>query len=285
VTHQRLILLGGLSFAKGWLGLPSAAAPESRCAGPFGRGGASLLLLSLATLFTGCASNKSHAPSTPPAPGQRVSLVSHDPNVPPPSYKPAKASQTAQTPTPTPASSSPQSPATAKAQPEAPIIGPTVTGLLQYDATFDAAVEILRGYGFSIDRQDYRFGLVTTRPLVSPTILEPWRTTNTSPGQMAQGTLNTQRRIVRVALKPAPGSTPATPKYQLTVQVTLIKLQQPLKHLNGSTSGFSIVSHYSSVPAEWKEDGIPRAYWIPDGADPLLAQRVIDDIAKRANLK
>lgn len=270
-----------------------AAQPRPSCAILQGRwaGRVWLVFLGLAVLIGGCTSNNADAPLAQPAQptaARSGPLVSHDPNVPPPSHKPVKASQAPQTVNlakPVASTSSVQTAVVAKVEPQGPIVGPTLEGLIQYDAAFDAAIEILRDYGFSIDRQDYRFGLVTTRPLVSPTLFEPWRTTNTSPGQMAQGTLNTQRRIVRVALKPVVVAAGAAPKYQLTVQVTLIKLQQPLKHLNGSTSGFSIVSHYSAVPAEWKEDGISRAYWIPDGADPLLARRLIDDISKRVKLK
>lgn len=240
-----------------------------------------LAMMAMATLFTGCTANQDVSQSAAqPASHERVSLVSHDPSVPPPSPKSTKTAKAVPT-----APAAPTAQRAMKAEADKPVVGPTFTGLLQYDATFDAAVSLLRDYGFTIDRQDYRFGLVTTRPMVSPTIFEPWRTTNTSPAQMAQGTLNSQRRIVRVAIKPVTLPISPTTQYQLTVQVNMIKLQQPLKHLNGSTSGFAIVSNYSAVPAEWKEEGIPRSYWIPDGSDPLLAQRVIDDIAKRASLK
>ncbi len=246
-------------------------------------GGVWLVLLSLATLFTGCTSGKSDPQPAQPTRFERIPLVSHDPSIPPSAPKRLSSGK----PVTAPATPAKTTTATISQTPkeDAPIVGPTLSGLVQYDATFDAAVQLLRDYGFTIDRQDYRFGLVTTRPLVSPTIFEPWRTTNTSAGQMAQGTLNSQRRIVRVAIKPITLPISPTTKYQLTVQVTLIKLQQPLKHLNGSTSGFSIVSNYSAVPAEWKEKGITRAYWIPDGSDPLLAQRIIDDVSKRAGLK
>ncbi len=184
-----------------------------------------------------------------------------------------------------PATTQPQARPTPAKPEDKPIYGPTLSGLLQFEATFDASVEVLRDYGFSIDRQDYRFGTVTTRPLVAPTVFEPWKPTNTSNLQIAEGTFNSQRRIARVELKPIQFPITATSKYQLTVQVYMIKLQQPLRYLNRSTTGFGIISIYSSVPAEWREKGITRAYWLADGTDPLLARRIADDIAERAKLK
>jgi hypothetical protein len=165
-----------------------------------------------------------------------------------------------------------------------PIYGPTFSGSQAFALVIEASVGVLRDYGFAIDRQDYRYGLVTSRPLVAPTIFEFWRPTNTSTDQMLEATLNNQRRIVRIRLHPISRPLDVGTEYQVSVQVQLQRLQQPLRTLNGSTRGNAIVSRLSSVPAEWADRGITRAYWLADGYDPLLAERILYDIAERANL-
>ena len=78
---------------------------------------------------------------------------------------------------------------------------PTEIDAREYDLMFTAAQDVLRDYGFEVDRRDYRFGAVTGRPLVAPTVLEPWRITNTTAHQTLAATTNPQRRLVTVSLE------------------------------------------------------------------------------------
>ncbi len=64
-----------------------------------------------------------------------------------------------------------------------------------YGRVFDATVRVLRAYGFHVDRHDYRFGVITTRPLSAPSVLEPWHRTHTSESLGSQSTLNHLRRV------------------------------------------------------------------------------------------
>lgn len=80
----------------------------------------------------------------------------------------------------------------------------------EYNAIFLATKDALRQHGFKLDRVDYRFGTITTKPLTSPTMLEPWHGGNTTAEQAAESTVNNQRRYVTVTLegyyKPGKGS-------------------------------------------------------------------------------
>jgi len=73
----------------------------------------------------------------------------------------------------------------------------------EYDRVFEAAVDVLRLNEFVVNRQDRRFGIITTEPYVAGSLLEPWRTDNTTAYQWSDATLNYQRRIVNVHLEPA----------------------------------------------------------------------------------
>ena len=139
----------------------------------------------------------------------------------------------------------------------------------EYARIFDAAVIELRDQGFIINRHDYRFGVITTRPLAAPTLLEPWQRQNTTAYQGLESTLNSQRRTVTVTLELADTATstdlrPATqpavpgpaevantsaiispltasavagPAYQLRVEVLIERQQHPALQATGSPSG------------------------------------------------
>ena len=74
--------------------------------------------------------------------------------------------------------------------------------LRDYDRTYTAAIAVLRDNGFRIDRQDYRFGRLTTIPLGSPTIAEPWHRHNSTTAQAWHSTLSDLQRRVTVFLEP-----------------------------------------------------------------------------------
>ncbi|MCC7145136.1 MAG: hypothetical protein IT443_01685 [Phycisphaeraceae bacterium] len=79
----------------------------------------------------------------------------------------------------------------------------------EYSRVYEASGLVLRDMGFSLDRQDFRFGRLSTFPLGSPTIGEPWRRQNSTLSQSVQSTLNTERRRVEIMIDPpAPGSDP-----------------------------------------------------------------------------
>ncbi len=187
-----------------------------------------------------------------------------------------------------------------------------------YDRAFAAAGQSLRDMGFDLDRQDYRFGEVTTQPLTAPTFFEPWHGQNTTAAQAAESTLNHQRRIVAVTIRPDEQSAreevrvdlesvafagieaavrdiddtldtdePATvviyDRYLLEVQVTVERQQRPTRRLTGSTAGRNVFGSLRTVPEEWEERGITAHDWLPQGRDLQLEQRILHDILQRTS--
>jgi hypothetical protein len=184
----------------------------------------------------------------------------------------------------------------------------------EYARIFDATVVELRDQGFIINRHDYRFGVITTRPLASPTLLEPWRRQNTTVYQGLESTLNSQRRTVTVTLELvgaststdlAPATQPAAPEttvsvnassatppsadstaqvrsYQLRVEVLIERQQHPALHATGSPSAKTLVQPLTAVPRELQDRGITGAYWEPLTRDPYMEQQLIAQIVHRA---
>jgi hypothetical protein len=186
-----------------------------------------------------------------------------------------------------------------------------------YDRAFRAAAESLRDMGYQLDRQDYRFGIVSTQPRTAPTLFEPWHGDNTTTAQTAESSINHQRRIIKVTLTPDPASSrqeqrvelesiafagveaavrdidasldgdePITvvayDRYLLEVEVRVERQQRPTRRLTGSTAGRNIYGSLRAVPEEWQARGITAHYWLPRGRDLDLEQRVLHDILRRA---
>ncbi|MCX5662860.1 MAG: hypothetical protein NTW19_24520 [Planctomycetota bacterium] len=189
---------------------------------------------------------------------------------------------------------------------KSPVANPFEIDPREFDRVFTASVLELRAQGFAVDRQDYRFGRVTTKPLPSPTIIEPWRDTNTTVYQAETATLNSQRRLVTVRIDPASAATqpesdslpvsaaaPAASNapttmparagtYQLGVEVHIEQLQIPTRRLAGSTRGPAMINEMPEVPTELAARGIKPIYWQAVGRDPYLEQRLLTAIIRRS---
>ncbi|MEM9883122.1 MAG: hypothetical protein AAF800_09425 [Planctomycetota bacterium] len=150
---------------------------------------------------------------------------------------------------------------------EAPAETPVVAAEA-YPAVFEGAVRLLRSRGFAVDRQDFRFGAITTRPAGSPTLFEPWRIDNRTAELAARSTLGDLRRRIEVSFVPADG--PATPSsYGLEVAVRLERLQVPQRRMNGVANG-SVFGDLSQPPRDPGETGSGGPFWRPIGRDAAL---------------
>lgn len=178
---------------------------------------------------------------------------------------------------------------------EAP--NPVEIDVREYDRMFQASVDVLREYGFRVNRQDRRFGRVTTHPLNSPTIFEPWRAYNTTAEQMWQSTFTNMQRTVTVFIepkspdskpdgagetqRPTRNSKPEIEAYSLRVEVLLENHQLPTRRMIPAQGG-RMFSSLSEVPQRWQGRGIESSYWLPIGRDPYLEDRLIRDIVEQA---
>ena len=161
----------------------------------------------------------------------------------------------------------------------------------EYSRVFNSAVLVLRDQGFTIDRQDYRYGTVTTRSVGSPTIVEPWRSGNSSTAQAVNSTLNDQRRRVAVVIEPVGGfpgdgveaqSVAEDGSYNLRVDVHVERLQVPVRHLTRSTSGRRVFRMLRSNPGELANRGIEGRYWQPIGRDVVLENHLLAAILRKS---
>ena len=82
-----------------------------------------------------------------------------------------------------------------------------------FDPLWDACQAEAHARFFTVDRQEYRSGLLTTVPMVSAQVFEPWRADAVTSHDVAESTLGTIRRTVRFEVrKRSDGSFEVTPK-------------------------------------------------------------------------
>lgn len=125
----------------------------------------------------------------------------------------------------------------------------------EYPRVFKAADASLREMGFRMDRIDYRYGRLSTRPLLAPVFFEAWKPTSTTIGQQAAGTLNDQRRIAIVTIEHAPpGWSPAT---QPAAPTTAASPETAIATTSPSTSPATQAGDAATQPSSQPAEAVP----------------------------
>ncbi len=182
--------------------------------------------------------------------------------------------------------------------------GTAVIHVSEYHRIFDAAIGVLRDEGMTIDRQDSRFGVITTKPLGAPTLFEPWRPGNRTVGQALDSTVNDQRRQVTVTLSPRPPSRDASvisedgastvidvhaeptevaaDAFLLRVDVQVERQEVPTNYLTGSMAGHAVMGRLYVTPEELLRRNVAGSYWQPVGRDVALERRLAAAIIRQS---
>lgn len=164
---------------------------------------------------------------------------------------------------------------------------PTPIKASEYRDTFEAAVQVLRDYGFTIDRRDYRFGRIITLPLGSPNLFEVWNPQNTTGHQAVESTLASERRRVNITITGRPGDADHADThtgYTLAVEVVLERKQIPTRRLAGSARR-NVFSNLAAPPKDLIDRGVTASYWQPVGRDPYLEARLVRQIIERTSAR
>jgi len=172
----------------------------------------------------------------------------------------------------------------ATTQPEYWYVAPS-PGVAVYDsfATLEKTCEnVLRDYGFKIDRVDYRTGLLTTEPLESAQIFEPWRPDIQTVKDAEKSTLASLRRTVRFEIRKEPdGTFSASPKVLIERQTVQERRITNVAIYRGAYTK----EDPRDAPSGTKESDegfmIPPKFWYAIGRDPKLEVALAKEVSKR----
>jgi hypothetical protein len=151
----------------------------------------------------------------------------------------------------------------------------------QFDPLWRAAGEAVRDAGYIPDRRDFRNGVMTTKPLVSQQIFEPWRHDTASFAAVAQSSLQTVRRTVRFEFARKEDGT-----FELTPKV-IIERYSFGEHRITSAEQYREIFQLTREEAFRRRDlqenptqevsGIPPPeYWYAIGRDPDMERRLAE---------
>jgi len=158
-------------------------------------------------------------------------------------------------------------------------VDPNQTSRFVYNASYDnvwkQAADVLAKAGFTLDRQDYRLGALTTLPLPSTQIVEFWKPQQVNAVDSLENTVNNQRRSARLTITTVEGKPQF---YEIAVQVLVERETNPDEAIagpvfvEGSGFGRNAITLRSDYAAPKDVPGI----WITMGHDPDMERKLLD---------
>jgi hypothetical protein len=148
-----------------------------------------------------------------------------------------------------------------------------------YDELWEACKGVARWRGFLVDRQNYREGVLTTLPLVSKQLFEPWRRDVATIADMTESTLATERRIVRFEIAKNPDDDTFTCVPKVLVQ-RYTSTERRITSITRYRESFSIETAQGNKETDKGVD-LPVEYWYTTGRDAQLEKRLADGVQSR----
>jgi len=195
------------------------------------------------------------------------------------------ASEPATEPTtgPTTTTAASRGPSTASARPQFWLRKPATVTIEanDFEQLWRACEESARHFGFVLDRQDYRGGVITTQPLTSKQFFEFWRNDVATLDDLAKSSLSTYRRTLRFDIeKTAAGGYAASPRVVIeryarseTPITASVYLRNAFRSQRGTRTWGS--------PETDRGVYIPRQYWYATGRDDALEKNVGSEMRKQ----
>jgi len=120
-----------------------------------------------------------------------------------------------------------------------------------FEAVWQASLNVLRKYRFEIDRQDRRRGEIVTRPMISRHFFEFWRRDARSEFDLAEGALHTVYVVARVSVTPA-----ERPPGRFVSSVTVHRMRSSLQEaeVTASSEARYLLSPRSAPEEEEEEE-------------------------------
>lgn len=141
-----------------------------------------------------------------------------------------------------------------------------------FNRLWDAAEQAARGHGFTLDRIDYRTGVLTTEPLVSKQFFEFWRKDVGTAAGTAESSLATIRRTVRFEFtKQDDGG------YQVEPKALVERYSTPERRITSTHQYRRLLA----TPSPERMGS--SAYWYPVDRDTELEGRLVEAIERRVN--
>jgi hypothetical protein len=143
-----------------------------------------------------------------------------------------------------------------------------------FDKLWNACRATLVADGFVIDRTDYRDGVMTTLPLVSKQFYEVWRMDVVTVHDLAQSSLGTMRRTVRIDIRRGDDG-----KFHAAPRVVVDRFSLLAKRITSVAqyrSVFAITTNDVRLSTEEEGPNVVAQYWYPVARDYNLEKDIVN---------
>jgi hypothetical protein len=147
-----------------------------------------------------------------------------------------------------------------------------------FQKLWDACANTVHNYLFPLDQEDYREGVMTSWPVISKQVFEPWRRDAGTHHEVWQSTLDTIRRTIRFDfVRDEDGTFVARPK-------VLVERLSQLQRRITSASEYTLV--FTAPGANMTTDQgviVPARYWYAIGRDEAMERDLAGSVRDKVN--
>jgi hypothetical protein len=148
-----------------------------------------------------------------------------------------------------------------------------------FDQLWNACQEAAKADGFTIDRTDYREGVLTTLPLVTRQVYEIWKNDAATHRALTQSTLGTMRRTIRFDIRRLDDGTYMAEPKVLVERDSMI--ERRITSVDQYQNVFSIQTADVALQSEKTGNDVPAEYWYSVGRDPALEKQLAAQARRR----
>ena len=174
------------------------------------------------------------------------------------------------------------------AQHTAPVGPPAqlTTEQRNFESTWQGALEVLRTYYFTIDRQDRRAGVITTLPMTGRHWFEFWRHDAATGFDLAEGTVQTIYRQAKVTIRPVASNATT---YTAKVEIDVYRSDKPNLQVTSTSDAYDLFlmptgddRRYRKMLLDYGRDDqgglVARNQSVPLGRDDELEKKLEAEI-------
>ncbi len=146
-----------------------------------------------------------------------------------------------------------------------------------YDALWNAAERVAVQSSFSIERVDYRNGLLTTKPLVSRQFFELWKGDIADPRSQSESDTATRRRVVHFQISKLAGG-----QYICEPKVVVEHYSMTERRITSVYQYQDAFSTRRQFQEERTDEGtaVRAEYWYAERRDEALEHAIVEENAK-----
>jgi hypothetical protein len=148
-----------------------------------------------------------------------------------------------------------------------------------FDDVWTTCLASLQDRGLSIDRQDRRFGLIVSEPVVGKQFFEFWRNDAVTSDDTWTSSLHTVRRIVSIHVV-----SQGPMHFEVRVQAQAQRVNIPADQLDNTAEAFEMIRVHGVPASPSRRDYTrPKAelIWVDIGREHALEQYILEDITRR----